>query len=208
MEADTKRYCPYFSPYTSYSPYLSLWVLNCLAISFAARIYYTCTCTCLKFKNRKTFLKTLPRSETTFFANASRTICREQLPRSTILSKLRSITAEPKYRPPRPHNALLGSTFVCPFVSQPATDFGIRIFASNFPKESVINETPDDIETLDGTKPDCNRDFAQSMLPRRDAVCKRVLYITPRVTLTSHINACFRAKQRTTGRALRSPEER
>lgn len=41
MEADTIRYCPYFSPYTSYSPYLSLWVLNCrLAISFAVRIYY------------------------------------------------------------------------------------------------------------------------------------------------------------------------
>jgi len=33
--------------------------------------------------------------------------------------------------------------------------------ASNFPKESVINETSDDTETLDSTKPDRNRDFAR-----------------------------------------------
>lgn len=135
----------------------------------------------LKFKSRKIFFKILPQREATFFVNASRAICQEQLSRSTILSKLRSITAEPKYRPLRPHNALLVSTFVCPFVSQPGTDLGIRIFASNFPKESVINETPSDIETLDSTKPDRNRDFE---LPRRDAVRKRVLYITLRVTLS------------------------
>lgn len=69
-----------------------------------------------------------------------------------------------------PHHTTCTSkgTLVCPSVSQPSTDLSIRIFASNFPKESVINETPGDTETLDGTKPDRNRDFARSILPRRD----------------------------------------
>lgn len=120
MEADTERYCPYFSPYTSYSPYLPLWVLNCrLAISFAAPIYYTRTCY-LKFESGKARLRffslEISRSEATLFVSASRAIYRRQLSRSTILSKVCPVHyyREPKYRSLRPQCALVG---VCSRVS-------------------------------------------------------------------------------------------
>jgi len=51
----------------------------------------------------------------------------------------------------------------------------------------MINETPGDTETLDGTKPDRNRDFAQSTLPRRDVDAQTsTLYNAKSNTHASH----------------------